>query len=78
VAASVNKLALVYYCEGNYDAAEPLYRRAIEIREKNLGPKDPAVLQTMEYYAALLRQQGRKKDAQNVEAQVTSATVSNF
>lgn len=67
VAASLNNLALLYYCESKYDAAEPLYKRALEIRERNLGTDDQAVLQTMQFYASLLRQEGRKTEARQYE-----------
>jgi tetratricopeptide (TPR) repeat protein len=75
VAASLNNLALLYYCENKYAAAEPLYKRALQIREKNLGPDDPAVLQTMRFYAGLLRQEGRTKEADRLEAQAAGGGV---
>jgi tetratricopeptide (TPR) repeat protein len=78
VAASLNNLALLYYCEAKYDAAEPLYRRALEIREKNLGADDPAVQQTMQFYAALLRQVGRKAEARKLDAQASGAAVAHL
>ena len=78
VAASLNNLALLYYCESKYDAAEPLYKRALEIREKNLGTDDPAVLQTMQFYAAVLRQEGRKAEARKMEAQAAAGGVAHM
>ena len=69
VAGSASRLALLYYCESKYEAAEPLYKQALQNRQLNLGAKDPVVLQTMQVYAALLRQEGRKDEAQKVEAQ---------
>jgi tetratricopeptide (TPR) repeat protein len=78
VAASLNNLALLYYCESKYDAAEPLYKRALEIRVKNLGPNDPAVHQTMQYYAALLRQQGRQTEARSLEAEAARTGAPHF
>jgi tetratricopeptide (TPR) repeat protein len=78
VAASLNDLALLYYCEGKYEAAEPLYKRLLEIREQNLGPNDPTVIQTRQIYAALLRQEGRKAEAQSFEAQPARGGVANL
>ena len=78
LAASLNNLALLYYCEAKYDAAEPLYKRALEIREKNLGTDDPAVQQTQQFYAALLRQVGRKAEAQKLEAQASGGGVARL
>jgi len=40
-ALSLNNLALLYYNQGNYDDAEPLYKRGLAIYEKALGPKHP-------------------------------------
>jgi tetratricopeptide (TPR) repeat protein len=71
----LNNLALLYYCEAKYDAAEPLYKRALEIREKNLGAGDPAVQQTEQFYAALLRQVGRKDEARKLEAKASASGV---
>jgi tetratricopeptide (TPR) repeat protein len=73
VAVSLHNLALLYYCESKYDAAEPLYRRALEIREKNLGADDPAVRQTMQIYASLLRQEGRNAEARKLEAKAADS-----
>jgi len=78
VAASLNNLALLYYCETKYAAAEPLYKRALQIREKNLGRGDPAVLQTMQFYAALLRQEGRTTEADKLEAQAAGGGVARL
>jgi tetratricopeptide (TPR) repeat protein len=78
VATNLNNLALLYYCEAKYAEAEPLYKRALEIRETNLGPDDPAVLQTMQFYAALLRQQGRKTEAHAVDAQTAFKGIAHL
>lgn len=37
VAATVSKLADLYFKQGQYDNAEVLYRRALDIREKSIG-----------------------------------------
>ena len=42
-ATSLNELALLYQAQARYRNAEPLYRRALEIREKVLGPEHPHV-----------------------------------
>jgi tetratricopeptide (TPR) repeat protein len=39
VATSLNNLAALYKAQGRYAEAEPLYRRALEIWEKALGPE---------------------------------------
>ena len=46
-------LANVYYAQGRYAEAEPLYQRALAISEKILGPEHPDVATNMENYAVL-------------------------
>ena len=41
MATSLNNLALLYYSQGQYAKAEPLYRAALAIREKTLGAGAP-------------------------------------
>ena len=43
VALGLNNLGLLYNNLGDYDKAEPLYKRALEIWEKQLGPDHPQV-----------------------------------
>jgi Tetratricopeptide repeat len=38
---SLNTLALLHYDQGRYDNTEPLYKRALTIPEKALGPDNP-------------------------------------
>ena len=40
---SLNNLARLYDDQGRYAEAEPLYKRALAIREKALGPDHPDV-----------------------------------
>ena len=51
-----------------YDEAEPLFQRALAIREKALGPDHPNVALSLENYAALLRETGRGAEANKLEA----------
>ena len=48
----------VHYYTGDYAAAEPLYLRALAIREKAFGPDDPEVATTLNNLAVLYRQKG--------------------
>ena len=41
VATSFNNLALLYYAQGRYEEAEPLYQRSLEICETTLGTEHP-------------------------------------
>ncbi|XPM60929.2 MAG: tetratricopeptide repeat protein [Leptolyngbya sp. IPPAS B-1204] len=43
LATSLNNLALLYESQGRYSEAEPLYLRALEIWERQLGADHPAV-----------------------------------
>ena len=40
-AKRLNKEAQLYYRQGKYTEAEPLFKRALAIREKGLGPEPP-------------------------------------
>ena len=43
--------------QGKYDDAEPLYKRALTIREETLGPRHPYVAQGLNNLAGLLKPQ---------------------
>ena len=58
----------LYRAQGNYAEAAPLYRRSLAILEKALGPEHPNVAQSLENYAALLRETGRADEAAAMEA----------
>ena len=49
---------------GRYDEAEPLYRRALAIGEKALGPNHPDVAKSLNNLALLLQAQGNYRDAE--------------
>ncbi len=68
MAQSLNNLALLYDAQGKYADAEPLYKRALAIVEKALGPEHPHVATSLENYAALLRKTGRGHEAAKMEA----------
>jgi len=50
-----------------YTEAEPLLKRALQIREHSLGPTHPDLLSTLQTYADVLRKLARKSDAQQLE-----------
>jgi len=58
VATSLNNLGELYRAQGAYDKAEPLYVRALAIREQVLGPMHPHVAQSLNNLAALYQAQG--------------------
>ena len=68
MAASLNNLARLYYDQGRYAQAEPLYQRSLAIAEKALGPEHPDVANSLENYATLLRETGREDKAEELQA----------
>ena len=50
--------------QGRYEKAEPLYQRALEIREAQLGPEHPDVATSLNNLAELYRLQGRYEEAE--------------
>ncbi len=59
---------MLYHGQVKYAEAEPLYERALAIREEALGAEHPHVAQSLENYAALLRKTGRDAEAARMEA----------
>ncbi len=55
-------------CRAAHFEAEPLFKCALTIREEALGPEHPDLAQSLENYAALLRQTGRSAEATEMEA----------
>ena len=64
LATSLNNLALLYGAQGKYAEAEPLYRRALAIREKALGAEHPDVAIAFNNLATLYRAQGKYAQAE--------------
>ena len=63
-AASLHNLALVYQEQGRYAEAEPLFKRALAIYEKALGPEHPDVATILNNLAFVYRAQGRYAEAE--------------
>jgi len=62
-AASLNNLAGLLKDQGSYDAARPLYERALAISERVLGPDHPDTATSLNNLAALFRAQGNYEAA---------------
>jgi CHAT domain-containing protein/Flp pilus assembly protein TadD len=60
----LNQQAVQFYRQGRYADAEPLFKRALAIREKALGPDHPDIATSLNNLAGLYRQQGRYADAE--------------
>ncbi|NJO15300.1 MAG: tetratricopeptide repeat protein, partial [Thioploca sp.] len=55
-ALSLNNLASLLRDQGNYAAAEPLYRRALAILETKLPPNHPNIITVRNNLSQLLKQ----------------------
>jgi len=60
----MNWCGMYYYGRANYKDAEPLYRRALNIYEEELGANHPDVANSLNNLAALLQYQGKYADAE--------------
>jgi tetratricopeptide (TPR) repeat protein len=64
VVQNLNKLALLCYSQGWYAEAEPLYQKALELRQRLLGEEHPAVAQSLNNLANLYYSQERYAQAE--------------
>ncbi|HJT56217.1 MAG TPA: tetratricopeptide repeat protein [Ktedonobacteraceae bacterium] len=60
----LNQAGVYLYELGRYSEAEPLYRRAVEIRERILDPRHPHTANSLNNLAQLYRAQGRYMEAE--------------
>jgi tetratricopeptide (TPR) repeat protein len=64
LADSLNRLAKLYYDQGRYSEAEPLYLRSLNIYEHQLGSDHLDIAQSLNNLAALYQSQGRYSEAE--------------
>ncbi len=72
VATDLNNLALLYKKQGNLEAAEPLLKRALGIKERTFDPGHPSLVTGLKNYAALLRSLDRIEEAKQYEMRAAS------
>ena len=60
----LNNLAALYDDQGKYSEAEPLYQRALAIREEALGPAHHDVATSLNNLALLYNNQGKYAKAE--------------
>jgi tetratricopeptide (TPR) repeat protein len=60
----VNNLAYLFQSTGRYAEAEPLYRRALQARERVLGEEHPSTLSSVNNLAYLFQSTGRYAEAE--------------
>jgi hypothetical protein len=68
IATSLNDLANFYSAQDKYGQTELQYQRALEIRERVLGPSHPHTIAVAKNYANLLRKMHREAEATTLEA----------
>ena len=66
IANSLNNLAVLLKTKGDYAGAEPLYRRALAIRERALGPDHPDTAKSLNDVANVLEETGRYGEAESL------------
>jgi len=67
VATTLNNLANLYIAQGQYKLAEPMYKRALAIKVKALGPNHPRVATSLSSLASLYRKTNRLSEAKVLE-----------
>jgi len=65
-AAILHDLAAALWWKGQYADAEPLYRRALELRTAALGPEHPETAETMDHLASTLDRLDRAREAEPI------------
>ena len=58
LATALNELAIFHFQQGDFAAAEPLFRRTLSIRETALGPDHPHTAQALNNLAQVLQERG--------------------
>jgi tetratricopeptide (TPR) repeat protein len=69
LATSMNSLANLYYSQGRYELAEPLYAEALALSKDLLGARHPHVAASMNNLAILYSSQGRYELAEPLYAE---------
>ncbi len=73
VSTDLKNLGRLYYVTGRYALADNAIKRALEMREAQLGPYHPQVADIAEIYAKLMRKTDREQEAQEQEARVAES-----
>jgi len=65
-------LAELAQAQAQYAEAESFFRRALIIREEQLGMEHPGVATLLEKFAGLLRQMAREEEAAGMETRASN------
>ena len=68
VAQIVENLGGLDLTQGRYAEAEPLFARALAIKERSFGANSPELIATLQTYALVLRYQDREAEADALDA----------
>ncbi len=78
LAAGLNNLAEVLHTAGRAEEAEPLYRRAREMRAKSLSHREAGVASACDNLADLLEEAGRPEEAQEPRSRARDIEAEPF
>ena len=78
MATSLNDLAALLEATNRHSETEPLYRRALAIKEAALGPDHPDVAKCMSNLAALLGDLNRHSEAEPLYRRALKITEASF
>lgn len=67
IATALNNIAGLYLDQDRWADAEPLFRRALELRETNLGRDDPMTLASVERLSGLLARRERWPEVEELQ-----------
>ncbi len=68
----VENLAGLALMAGLYEEAEPLFARALAIKERRSGRESPDLIDTLQNFALVLAYLGREKDAELLDTRAAA------
>ncbi len=77
IALNHHNLAVLYSARRMYPVAEKHYKLALEMKEELFGIDAPELLNTLQYYAQLMKVQNRPVDRQLIEGRMKSIAAKN-
>ena len=77
LATSLNNLANCLRQQGKFPEAEEHYKRALEVRQKAVGPLHKDLIGIYDNYAKLLRVTGREAEAKKMEQHAQAIFAKN-
>lgn len=75
IALNHHNLAVLYSARRMYPVAEKHYKQALEMKEQIFGVDSPELLNTLQYYAQLMKVQNRPVDRQLIDSRAKSISA---